>query len=295
MERRWLVWLVVAGFLLAPAALATHAGNHPGSRGNVAQKPPQAQAADVSADDDDAGRPGVQVTPTSGTTRTVDISVDADDGNGHNDFTSAKVTVYKPDGTTVHNAIQNQAATKSNGNGKTATWTHSFDMNYYDAPGNYTVEITVTDRDGSTDTSTTTFEYDSLAALSTNTSTVTFDDGSGGALTPGTNTHANPENVSIENAGNILVDLSFSGTDLADGSGNTIPVNHTHLDTDQDNNFSTNEYQLSTSTQTDTTFDLAPSTDGTAATDYVLFAIHTPSPLPAGTYTGTVTLEAVSG
>lgn len=296
MKHRWLVGMVGLALLVAPAALAGHGGTHnPSSQGNVASKAPQAQAPDASADDDDGGTAGVQVTPNSGTARTVDITVDADDDNGHNDFSSAKVTVYKPDGTTVHNSIQNEAATKSNGNGKTATYSHSFDMNYYDDPGTYTIEVTVTDRDGRTDTSTTTFEYESLAALSTDTSTISFDDGSGGSLDPKTNTHGQPENVSIENTGNVQMDLSFSGTDLSDGSGNTIAVNNTHVDTDQDNDFSTNEWQLSTTTQTDTTFDLSASTDGTASTKYALFAIHTPSPLPAGTYTGSVTLEAVSG
>lgn len=295
MKHRWIIGLVALALLAAPAALASHAGNHPASRGNVSSQAPQAQSPDASADDDDGGTAGVQVTPNAGTTRTVDITIDADDGNGHNDFTSATVTVYKPDNSTVHNSIQDETATKSNGNGKTATWSHSFDMNYYDDPGTYTIKVTVTDRDGTTDTSWSTFEYESLAALSTNTNTVTFDDGSGGALDPGTNTHAKPENVTIENAGNVQMDLSFSGTNLTDGNGNQIDVNYTHLDTDQDNDFSTNEWQLSLSTKTDTTFDLAPSSDGTAARDYVLFAIHTPSPLPAGTYTGSITLEAIAG
>lgn len=288
-----LVVLVALALLATPAALATHAGNHPGSKGNVDNRSPNANPPDASGEDDDGGTTGVQVNPNAGTSRTVSVTVDATDSNGHNDVDKAEVTLYKPDGTTVHNSVQNQEATKSSGSGSKATYSHSFDMNYYDPPGTYTIEVTVTDRDGSTDTDNSTFEYKELSAVSTNTSTVSLDDGSG-SVDPGTDTHSSPANVSVENAGNVQMDLSFSGTDLTDGNGNAINVTNVHLDTDEDDDFSTNEWTVKSTTQTDTGFDLSASTDGTTSSKYVLFAIHVPN-VPAGTYTGSLTLEAVKG
>lgn len=293
-RRRFAAGLValtlVATALLPVAVLATHAGNHPGLKGNVLNKAPAVTKSDLTANDDD-GAAGVQVQPTSGTTHSVEVTVDVADPNGHRDVSSTKVSVYEPDNTTVH--VTEAAATKSSGTQKTATYTYSFDMDYWHAPGTYHVKVLATDWLGATDTAWTTFEYQELSALSASPSTATFDDGDNdGNLDPGATTHSTPVNMSLENTGNVEVDLSFSGTDLSSSGSDTIGVSNIHLDADQDNDFATNEWQLSGTSQTVTGFNLARSTDGTAASNYILWAVHVPNIAP-GEYTGSMTLEVV--
>ncbi len=289
--QRTLVILVALALVFVPVtALATHAGNHPGSAGNVSNRAPNTTGNDLSANDDNAGTAGVQVNPTSGASKSLSVSVHITDPNGHADVSSVTVTVYQPDNTTVH--ISPGAASKSNGNQKTATFDYSFDMEHWHPPGSYRVKAVSEDRAGASDTRWSSFEYQELAALSLSTSTVSFTAPGGGSVTPDADTHDNPTTVAIENRGNVELDLSYTGTDLSDGGDNTIPVSNVHLDLDGDGNFSTNEKTFSSTSQTDNTFDLARSTDGTASAKDVHLAIHVPQ-VPAGTYTGSVTLQAI--
>lgn len=288
---RFRVLAVLAALLLvAPVVFpGTTVADRSSSKGNAGNKAPQAQKPTFPSEDDDGNTAGVQVTPSSGTTRTVDVKVKADDGNGHADVSSCDVTVYKPDNATVH--ISTFSPSKKTGSGKQATYTGSFNMDYWHAPGTYHVKSVCTDRKSTSHTRWQTFDYLELSSQSMNVTTASFDDGDG-SLDPGDVTHDTPVNVSIENTGNVEIDVSFNGTDPTSSASDTINVSRLHLDADQDNNFSTNEWKFKNSKQTVTSFNLTPSSDGTASAKYLLFAIHVPE-VPPGTYTGSMTLEAV--
>lgn len=295
--QRIAVAIVVAFLVLAPlvpiTTLASHAGNHPSSKGNVDNKGIASAKPDLSSNDDDPGAAGVQVTPLSGKTKTVSVSVDSKDPNGHNDVKWVNVTVYKPDNATVH--ITKSSASKSSGSAKTATHSYSFGMKYWHDPGTYHVKVVSTDRKGVSETSWSSFDYAELSAISMNVSTASFDDGDGdGSLDPGDVTHATPINMTVENEGNVQIDLSFNGTDATNSDGDVIESTNLHLDADQDNDFSTNEWKMKKIKQTVTTFNLKPSSDGTTSSTYILWAIHVPK-VPPGQYKGSMTLEAVKG
>lgn len=281
------VALVVTGFAL-PGAVAHHKASHTQGQADVAAKSPTGADADMSSEDEDGATVGVQVNPSAGSSKTVQVTVTVDDPNGHNDIDTVEVTIYEPDNATVE--VATATASKQTGNGKRATYKYSFNMDYFDEPGTYHVKAVVTDRDGSTDTAWAEFEWTELAALSLTTSTVSLNPNgsSSESVEPGSDTHATNTTVTIENHGNVQVDLQYEGTDLTDGSGNSIAVSNVHwsefLDLDPENAFAA-------TSQTNATFDLAP---GDGASKDVYLAIHVPN-VPAGTYTGTLTLTAVKG
>ncbi len=285
---------LILGLLLLTVPMAALAGHNPGhekraAQADVAERGPQAGAPDLSHEDDASGEPGVHVNPHSGSQRSVNAKADIQDDNGHNDIQTAECTVKAPDGT-VH--IPAFAATKANGNGAQAQFDCAFQMDYHDDPGNYTVEINVTDRDGRSSASNATFVYEELAASSLNTQTIDLSTEEGdGALTPGNDTFDAPTKVTLSNTGNIPIDLQYSGTDLTDGPS-AIKITNLYMKTDGTSDFSTDKLPFSTQTQQDASFDLQPGLDSTRD---LYFALDVPENLPSGTYTGEATLEAISG
>lgn len=283
----FVIALLVVGALLAPAGMAHHKDTHTQGQADVAAKGPENGNSDMSSEDEDGATVGVQVNPSAGSSKTVQVTVTVDDDNGHNDVSKVEVTIYEPDNSTVE--VSTGTASKQTGNGKRGTYKYSFNMDYFDEPGTYYVEAVVTDRDGQTETAWAEFEWTELAAVSLNVSTVDLDSGTGGSVDPDSDTHANPSVIEISNDGNVQVDLQYSGTDLTSATvSDEIAVTNVHWST---NSSLTPENSLSTSTQTNTTFDLAPG-DGASKSVYV--AVHIPN-VRSATYTGTLTFTAVKG
>lgn len=282
--------LLLASSMLLAGVTVADKGN---SKGNASNKGPTNKKPTFPNEDDDGGTAGVQVTPNSGTTRTVSVSVTSSDGNGHADYNKCEFTVYKPGNATVH--ISTFAGSKATGSGQQAKYGASFNMKYWHDPGTYHVKAKCQDRKSSADTSWQTFKYQELTSVSMNVTKASFEDSDGdGDVDPGDITHNSPVNVSITNAGNVKLDIAFNGTDAGNGAGDYFNVSDFHLDADQDGSFSTNEWKFKYAKQTVTTFNLKPSADGTASTKFVLFAIHVPN-VPKGTYTGQFFMEAVKG
>lgn len=272
-------------------AVATHAGNHPGSQGNVNQQAPTVAAPN--GPDEDGSTPGNQVVPSAGGQKGVTLTITVSDSNGHNDIDTVTVTVYEPDNSTVE--VGQGSASKTSGNGAQATYEYTFNMDYWDDPATgsstYSVKAVATDRDGLSDTGWYEFNYEELAALSMDTSMVYLnpDGSSGTAVSPGGSTHSNPSSVTISNDGNVQIDLQYSGTDLTNATnGESIGVSNVHWDTNSSFPW---ENSFSTSTQTNTTFDLAK---GSSSTKTVYLNIHVPN-VPEAEYTGTLTMAAVKG
>lgn len=273
---RRVLWIIAAISLVLSGPLALAQIDVDGVLPNVAPT-----VTDVSV--------AATVLPTAGSTTAVPVTVTVTDTNGFQDLATVTVTVFKPDGTTVHVAAAT-ATSNNDGSGATVTYGYSFNMAYTDVPAaaeaGYVVSAVAADALGlSSSTSTTTFAYSSLVAVTLSSSTFSF-----GSLTHGARTAANA--VTVTNAGNVVVDITAAGTALSDGAGHSMAASRIRYDLD-DNVFD-NEQTLGTSAATHSSFDLA--VGGTQATYWAL-DVPTASVafLPQGTYSGTITIGAVSG
>lgn len=290
MKKR-LVILILALSLCTMATLpGVDAGNHSNAKQKqteVSKRPPTAGPPDLSDNDDEPGQPGISVRPTSGSARSVSLSVPVDDENGHNDVDSVTITVYKPDNSTVH--VSPVSGSKASGTGRQAVYDALFDMEFHDPAGTYHVKIETTDRDGQTDTSWGDFIYEELAAVSFSTSTVSLNPGGdeNAAIQPGDDTRDNPSTVTLSNTGNVPIDAELSGTDLDNSdSSASIPVSSIVYSLNE--TFET-ETTLSGSTQT-LDLDL---TAGGSSSKTLYFAADIPTGIPADEYQGTLSLAAV--
>ena len=233
------------------------------------------------------------VTPTAGTTTDVATTIVVSDANGYNDVSSVEVTVLKPDGSTVHVAAA--SATFSSGLALEATYTYTFQMNFHDpaATGTttYMIRIVATDAAGATGDNTlslATFNYAQLAALNVGSSAISL----GTTLQPGDTTSIVGE--SIQNYGNVQIDVQMSGTALSHATeAASIPVGAVTYSLAGD---MTGAAALSGTPATLASFDLAAGASS-ARSIYVRADIPSGSStwLPSGTYTGTLTVTAVQG
>lgn len=227
------------------------------------------------------------LTPSSGTTASLTATVVATDTNGFADITGITVGIVKPDGSTVH--VAQGAASFSSGSLLSATYTKTLSMNFYDAAAlttsTYKVKAIATDAGLLTAVNAltmATFNYAQLVAVNAPSS---LDLGS--SLTPGE--AGSITSISLQNYGNMQMDAQVSGTALTLDVDNVIPVSA--MDYGLDSGLS-DAAALSGSAATLSSFDLA---SGSSSSKSVYFQLTPPEGLAAGTYTGTLTVAAVSG
>lgn len=228
------------------------------------------------------------LSPTSGTTSSITASVLVLDANGCNDVSGVTIGIIKPDGSTVHLAQAAGAFSSCNGAGTLGTWTKSLAMNYYDAAAlttsTYKIVATATDTASATgsnlaDLTLATFNYNQLVAMNAPS---TF------ALSAAPGAAGSASSLSVNNYGNVQIDTQVSGTALT-YSSSTIPVGSVAYSLSSDMSSST---ALTGTAATISTFNLAAS-NGAAKTVYL--QLTAPNALPVGSYTGTLTVTAVSG
>jgi hypothetical protein len=232
------------------------------------------------------------LTPVAGTTTPLTVTVIAADGNGFNDISSVTVQVLKPDGTTSH--IAAGAASFSSGSALQATFARTVNMNYYDAAATglstYKVKVIATDSQSATINnvaSLATFNFGSLAALNAASSLSL-----GASMNPGDT--GSIQSLSVQNYGNSQIDVQASGTALSHGSlSATIPASSITYSLNSDLSSGT---ALTGSAATLSSFDLAA---GSSSSKSLYWRLAVPDGstqyLPAGTYTGSLTLTAVAG
>jgi hypothetical protein len=282
-----LLSLVLILASLVPVAIA---GNHEHARenrANVSQRPPWAGPPDLSDNDDEPGEPGVHVHPNAGGARALNVSVTAEDENGHNDLAGLSVTIYQPDNSTIH--IEPLAGTKASATGRQAVFEAQFEMQHYDEPGTYYVKTVITDRDGQTATTWSEFIFQEIAAVSIETESVSLNPGGDdqAPIMPGNDTRDNPTIITISNTGNVPINALLSGTDMTnEDESAALPVSSIVFSTDSgfDPEVALGEdpYEL--------TLGLTRGQDSTGA---IYFAVDIPTGLPQDVYRGTMTLSAV--
>lgn len=226
------------------------------------------------------------LTPSAGTTASITATVVAVDTNGFADISGVTVGIIKPDGSTVH--LAQSAASFSSGSLLQATYTKSLSMTFHDAAAlttsTYKVKAIATDAAAATGTNLLTlavFNYGQLVAVNAPAS---LDLGS--SLSPGI--AGSIASLSLQNYGNVQMDSQVSGTALT-YSSSSIPVSAMAYSLASD---LSGPAALSTSAATLSSFDLA---SGASSSKSIYFQLTPPEGLPAGTYTGTLTVAAVSG
>ena len=231
--------------------------------------------------DDDGTIPGVQIDPNPGGAKTVTVSVVVSDPNGYGDISTVNITDINPD--PAHGDPSNVILVFQSGNGNTATYTGTFDMQFYDAPIEYTITVTAKDMEGLSGTNLSTFNYTSCNAMRLDADTIAF-----GSINPGeNNTVAGDENMgttgnpTVQNIGNVEIDVSITGLNMTSGS-NTVTKDWMdaqvgalgYLDLGVARCFNAN---------------IAA---GASSLENVGFRLNVPYGIPAGSYTGSVTLTA---
>lgn len=272
--------LLIVGFLVAAAALPV----------GTAQLSTSAVVGNLVPVIQDVSVPST-VNPTAGGTTTVPVTITVSDSNGFQDIASVTVAVYKPDGSTVHIAASS-ATSNGDGSGVAETYSHSFAMQYHDDAAvdndTYKVRATATDAKGAVSAvSESVFTYTELVAMSVDAASLDF-----GSMDPGT--RSDVTSLAVSNKGNTMIDLDTSGTDLSDGNGHAMDVGRIKYDLIGSN--MGNESALTSAAHTNTGFDLGY---GPAMSKSTWWQLDVPSGeeqyLPAGSYSGTVTLSAVQG
>jgi hypothetical protein len=101
--------------------------------------------------DDDGTTPGVQIGPYPGGAKTVTVSAVVSDPNGYEDISTVNITDIAPDPAHGDPSPVILVYQSGSGSGNTATYNGTFDMQFYDAPIEYTVTVTAKDTGGSSD------------------------------------------------------------------------------------------------------------------------------------------------
>jgi hypothetical protein len=278
--------LALGGLLLALATLgAVPANAQVGLGGTILNIAPLITSVTV----------GSSFNPTAGTTTNIPVTTVITDGNGCPDLTTspAAITVAIYTSANVLSVSPVTLAYSSCGLLGATTFTGNVPMQFYTAAGTYKVQVSATDAAGSNiigslSISPVTFTWTSLVAM-TSASSFSF----GTTLNPGDLSTVG-SGVSVTNKGNAQIDTQVSGTALTLASPSaSIPVGNVAYSLSNTMSPST---ALTGSAAPINGFDLAA---GSSSSRPIYVQLTVPSVddqyLPAGAYTGTLTITAVSG
>jgi len=159
---------------------------------------------------DDSPSAGVQVSPVAGTVKTVTVSAEITDADGTSDIVS--VNLAGPKGMLAMSKVGDIDS-------DTANYSISFDMEFYDAPVEYPVEVTAEDS-SSQGVDSSTFEYQSMIALDLDSPAIAFPNmlPSQTSTVVGDSDEGTIDMPTVKNAGNQIMDVAISGTNLSSGT-----------------------------------------------------------------------------
>jgi hypothetical protein len=160
----------------------------------------------------------------------------------------------------------------------TLSYSVTFSMQFYDEPGEYGVQADASDGVGTMGSGSGNFNYGALLGLGLLESIIEFSLVAPGQTSP-------PIPITIQNTGNIGIDISISGTDLTDGGGNLIPISNLEFGATEFGVFKPVD-----STPTFKNLDLLP---GPLALAPLYLRITIPQTTPAGSYEGSISIFAI--
>jgi hypothetical protein len=235
------------------------------------------------------------ITPSYNNDFTVWCNATVEDTNGYEDVTGANATLWDPataaetDGDDTDEHYTNSSCTLAGGAGNTVNAQCAFTVKWFAQPAEWTCKLTAVDTGSETGTTTATdLTINSFKGVGGGTS-LNF-----GSMSPGDTTATESElTLSIENRGNIELDVNItSAGDLACASG-TIDDANIHYNTSQVA-YASMCAVGSYCAETETNFDLRKrnSGDGSNPSNTVYWGIQIPSGVGGAcsttTYYGTV-------
>lgn len=165
----------------------------------------------VSIVDDDSFLAGSQVSPVPGGNRTVAVEAVVSDANGVADIDSIIASF---------NALNFTMTKKAAINSTAAIYSASFNLSSSFPAGNYSIVITAKDNSQLSSATTTGFEYMTLISVNVNINSLVFFASPGSvyeSVIAGSQ-NSTLTNVTIGNAGNVLLDFDVSATNFTSGS-----------------------------------------------------------------------------
>lgn len=283
--------LTLVALVLATCLTPGHASAGTESHGSMNNHPPKVIQIE--------GMPE-KVIPLAGGERQITFGFKAMDPNGWQDIVRAEVALFAPDNVTFLREANVTGVT--GGDGASHWFNATFSMWYYELPThgeNYTLRIRVLDQtDRWSNARYAEFEYAELAAMKIGTASpesdtteesepvLAFSDAEPGE-------ESSVTEIVISNTGNVIIDLELYGTNLVNEDGYEIPVSAVRYSVEGDG--MANETALTLDASVLSTFDLLPG-DGSANSVWWRLSLPTGEEqyMPAGTYSGSVTLNALA-
>ncbi len=215
------------------------------------------------------------IDPTLGGISQVGFEFLVTDFDGFGDIASVNYSLVSPTG--LPNPIGPISELTTVIDPNTLRYALTFVMNFYDEPGVYSVQTEVTDSSSATDTGSDNFSYGALLGVGILESNIGF-----GTLLPGAT--SSPTTITIQNVGNVTLDILISGSDLADGQGNSIPVSNLEYGS------AIGGYTPVSSTPAIKNLDLGP---GANALESMDLRLAIPTGTAGGVYQGNVSFIAI--
>ena len=233
---------------------------------------------------------------SAGSTAAVDCNATITDSNGYNDVASANAVIWANTTTeggeadyTGHYA--NASCTLSGGSGTTVNARCTFYLQFYANETDWTCKVYAVDNASQSASNNSTVAVNQLVALDLASATLNF----GAALAPGTGQGTSNKTETVTNYGNTQIDIRVNGTVMSHASlVASIAVGNLYYDITS--NAMESETALSAVATTVSSFNLAK---GAASTKDSWWDLHVPAGsaqwVPAGTYSGTITVSAIAG
>ena len=234
----------------------------------------------VTVTDDDRFLAGSQVSPVPKGNKTVAVEAVISDANGVADIASV---------TANFNSSNTTMAKKADINATAAVYSAFFNLSSSFPAGNYTISIIAKDNSQLSSATSTSFEYLSMIALDIDTSSLVFFASPGSvyeAATAADNQNATVTNVTIRNAGNVLLDFDVSATNFT--SGSTL-IEASRLQYAFNGNYNNSAVSGNlTSSRARKDVNLAPNSKA-----WLGLRLNVPAATSPGNYSGTISLVAV--
>jgi hypothetical protein len=237
----------------------------------VTNVPPVIEALVV--EDDDSSTSSIEITPSPGATRSVEVTVFVSDENGDEDVQQASIEVTNNEG-----VQENFTLTTT----EPDVFMGSLKFPYYYSEGEYDLTVTVEDQAGTTNTLASSLYYQGIIGLSLDTHALAFSQQDEYAFAMG-DANMSSSALSLQNIGNTPLDLGVSGTELSNGES-VIPqsaIEYTFTDFEDASTLS--------SALALTPFGLPPQ-----AITGLSFRLFIPEQLSAGVYNGQASVVGVA-
>ena len=226
---------------------------------------------------DDDSAPGIQIHPIPKKNKTIEVETVVTHLNGNGFIESVELSIEGRKINMTSERILNDTS---------SVYEASFEMNFYDEPGEYQANLKVNDKAGFTLNSQIVFEYMALIALEIDTQSVEFRAMPGkSSEIVGDSDESTNTNVTIINIGNSPVDIELSGTNLT-GSSEVIDISNIMYTFNGD-------YGSGTAGSLSSTEETERIGIPAAARQSLSFRLNVPTGTSPGNYTGTITLTAV--